>query len=157
MIILATSFYILSVISNRKYIFFNTDVNIWAVCCMFYFQMCLWRPLEVAFMIGTTPFVLPSLRLSSKNSKISFFAPHHSHSCLVSPLLPGVCEQRVGDQHRGRRQLWRAGSDLRHPEGSHSPSQDQRQAVGHRQRQLQENTHGEDTQTECVCVCDGET
>lgn len=60
------------------------------------------------------------------------------------PLL-GVREQWVGDQYWGRRQLWWAGSHIRDPKSSHSKSEDQREAVGHRQGQLQENTYGEQT------------
>lgn len=55
----------------------------------------------------------------------------------------GVREQRMGDQHWRRRKLRRTGADLRHPQSGHGQSQDQREAVGHRQRQLPENTHGE--------------
>lgn len=68
----------------------------------------------------------------------SLFKPHLSD-------LTGVCEQRMGDQHRRGGKLWRAGADLRHPEGGYSQSEDERETVGHWQRQLQENTYGEET------------
>lgn len=57
--------------------------------------------------------------------------------------VTGVRKQRMGDQHRRGRQLRRAGADIRYSESRHRSSQDQREAVGHRQRQLQENTDGE--------------
>lgn len=72
-------------------------------------------------------------------------------TCLTD--CSGVREQRVGDQHRRGRQLRRAGTDLRHPESGYSQSQDQREAVGHRQRQLQENTHGIHDSLVCVVSC----
>lgn len=65
--------------------------------------------------------------------------------CLSSATVIGVCEQRVGDQYWRRRQLWWAGTDIWHPKGGNSQSQDQCEAMGHRQRQLQENTYGKET------------
>lgn len=84
------------------------------------------------------------LILNNSVKNMTFFWLFETPFSHHAPPPPGVCEQRMGDQHWRRRQLRRVGPDLRHPEGGHCQSQDQREAVGHRQRQLQENTDGED-------------
>ena len=93
------------------------------------------------------------LSMSKKSKKKSFNDPHSlSHTLTrsvcpdpVSPppsAPPGVRQQRVGDQYRGGGQLRGVGPDLRDPPRRHGGGPLRRQAVGHRPRQLQENTHG---------------
>lgn len=69
-----------------------------------------------------------------------------SWSALCLPL--GLCEQCLGDQYWWGRKFWGAGPHLRDPTCSNGPGKVQRQAVGHRPRQLQEDTDGELSSTE---------